>query len=189
MRISMCIQLWVTMAKRWAILGRNIENRACEYRYFDPIEFGDEGFVDGATGANNPVSKLWTEAGAIWRQGSNWQLHEKIQCLVSVGTGMPSLEPFGDDPVTIGLSLLAIATETQKTVEQFQRDRSHLDEQRRLFRFNVMQGLEKVGLEDISKRKAIIAATRKYLESQTAFKELKYCSKNLAERGCASQFA
>lgn len=30
--------------------------------FFDDITIAGEGFVDGATGANNPIFKLWTEA-------------------------------------------------------------------------------------------------------------------------------
>ena len=82
--------------------------------FFDPTTIGDfgEGFVDGAIGANNPVYEVWNEAQDIWPLGS---LEERVQCLVSIGTGVPSLKPFTDDLVSVGRSLLAIATEMQKT--------------------------------------------------------------------------
>jgi predicted acylesterase/phospholipase RssA len=69
--------------------------------FFDPITIGDfrQGFVDGATGANNPVYELWNEAQDIWPSKS---LEDKIKCLVSIGTGVPSLTPFRADPIGIG---------------------------------------------------------------------------------------
>ena len=155
--------------------------------FFDPITIGDFGecFVDGATGANNPVYEVWNEAQDIWPSGS---LEERVQCLVSIGTGMPSLKPFTDDLVGIGQSLLAIATETEKTAERFSRDKSTLDDGGHYYRFNVIQGLEDVGLEQLTRKNVIIAATDRYLESQAVFKRIKACGNSLAERQCTSGF-
>jgi len=41
--------------------------------FFNPITIGTESFVDGATGANNPINELWTELtifGIMDRAGS-----------------------------------------------------------------------------------------------------------------------
>lgn len=156
--------------------------------FFDPITIGDfgEGFVDGATGANNPVYEVWNEAQDMWPLGS---LEERVQCLVSIGTGVPSLRPFTDDLVSVGQSLLAIATETEKTAERFNRDKSALDDKGCYYRFNVLQGLEDIGLEDSTRKNAIIAATDRYVESQAVFKQMKACGNNLAERQCTSSSA
>ena len=153
--------------------------------FFDPITIGDFGkcFVDGATGANNPVYEVWNEAQDIWPSGS---LEERIQCLVSIGTGMPSLKPFTDDLVSIGHSLLVIATETEKTAERFNRDKSALDDKGRNYRFNVLRGLENIGLEESTRKNVIVAATDRYLESQTVFKQIKACGNCLAQRQCMS---
>jgi hypothetical protein len=151
--------------------------------FFDPITIGDfeESFVDGATGANNPVYEVWNEAQDIWPSGS---LEDKIKCLVSIGTGVPSLTPFKDDLIGIGQSLLAIATETEKTAERFSRDKSRLDDTRRYYRFNVLRGLEDIGLEDSKRRNAIIAATDRYIESQAVFKQMKACANSMSGREC-----
>jgi hypothetical protein len=151
--------------------------------FFDPITIGDfkEGFVDGATGANNPVYEAWNEAQDIWPSGS---LEDQIKCLVSIGTGVPSLTPFKDDLVSIGQSLLAIATETEKTAERFCRDKSRLDDMGRYYRFNVLRGLEGVGLEDSKRKNIIIAATDRYIESQVVFKQMKACADNMSGREC-----
>jgi len=150
---------------------------------FDPITIGDfqEGFMDGATGANNPVYELWNEAQDIWPSIS---LEDKVNCLVSIGTGVPSLKPFGDDLVGIGQSLLTIATETEKIAERFCRDKARLDNEGRYYRFNVIKGLEDIGLEDSSRKNAIIAATDRYVGSQAVFKQMSSCRKSLAERAC-----
>lgn len=64
--------------------------------FFDPIAIGGYGeeFVGGATGANNPVVELWNQAQLMWGPES---LEGKVQCLVSVGTGIPLLKTFRDD--------------------------------------------------------------------------------------------
>ncbi|MCJ1388247.1 hypothetical protein MMC18_001092 [Xylographa bjoerkii] len=144
--------------------------------FFDSITFGNDTFIDGAIGANNPIMKLWTEAGDIWSRGSRRQLNEQIQCLISVGTGVPSLKSFGDDLLEIGKTLIAIATQTEATAEQFQQDHADLDVGKRLFRFNVLQGLEAIGLEDAGKKDAVIVATRRYLSLQTIFRRKKLLS-------------
>ena len=100
---------------------------------------------------------------------------------------MPS--PFGDNLLDIGQSLLAIATETEKTAERFCRDKSQLDDEGRYFRFNVLKGLEDISLEDSTQKNAIMAVTSRYVESQAVFKLMKACRNNLTERECASTFA
>ncbi|KAH8885860.1 FabD/lysophospholipase-like protein [Thozetella sp. PMI_491] len=145
--------------------------------FFDPIAIGpcDEEFVDGALGANNPVNELWNQAQDAW--GS--QLQGRLKCLVSIGTGVPALQPVRDDVLKIWATLKDLATETEKTAEQFRRDKSSLDDEGRYYRFNVDRGLEDIGLEESKKKKEITAATRRYIESQAVFKQMKACANNL----------
>jgi hypothetical protein len=139
--------------------------------FFDPIAIGryDEEFVDGAAGANNPVWEVWNQAQLLWGPQS---LEGKIKCLVSIGTGIPSLKPFRDDILNIEKTLVSIATETEQTAERFRRDKVYLDDSGRYYRFNVDRGLEEVGLEESKKRKEIAAATRRYIGSQGVFKQM-----------------
>jgi hypothetical protein len=112
-------------------------------------------------------------------------LEGKVQCLVSIGTGVPSLTPFQDDIFHVGETLVAIATETEQTAERFRRDKSYLDNSGRYFRFNVLRGLEDIGLEESKKKKKeIAAATRRYVGSQEVFKQMQACAGNLAGREC-----
>ena len=153
--------------------------------FFDPIAIGPYGeeFVDGATGANNPVWEVWNQAQLMWGPEP---VESRIKCLVSIGTGVPSLKPFRDDVFHIGKSLLAIATETEQTAERFRRHKSHLDDSGRYYRFNVDRGLEEIGLEESKKRKEIAAATRRYVGSQGVFKQIQACADNMAGRECQS---
>jgi predicted acylesterase/phospholipase RssA len=59
--------------------------------FFDPIAVGrfSEDFVDGATGANNPVREMWDQAQLVWGPEP---LKGEVKCLVSIGTGVPSLK-------------------------------------------------------------------------------------------------
>jgi predicted acylesterase/phospholipase RssA len=149
--------------------------------FFDPIAIGryEEEFVDGATGANNPVWELWNQAQLIWGPEP---LESRIKCLVSIGTGVPSIKPFKDDVLHIGKTLIAIATETEQTAQRFRRDKTHLDDTGRYYRFNVASGLESIGLEESKKRKEIAAATRRYVGSQEVLKQMQTCAEKMARR-------
>jgi hypothetical protein len=151
--------------------------------FFDPIavgRFGEE-FVDGATGANNPVREVWDQAQLAWGPEP---LEGRVKCLVSIGTGVLSLKAFEDDGLHIGKTLLAIATETAHTAERFRRERALLDNTGRYYRFNVMRGLEDIGLEEAKKVKEMAAATRRYIGSQEVHKQMQACAGNIAGREC-----
>ncbi len=80
---------------------------------------------------------------------------------MSIGTGVPALKPVRDDVLGIWATLKDLATETEKTAQQFHRDKSYLDDGGRYYRFNVDRGLEEIGLEESKKKKEIAAATRR----------------------------
>lgn len=158
--------------------------------FFDPISINmgtyKEDFLDGATGANNPVNELWNEAKDAWEFEP---LEQNLNCLISIGTGVPSVEPFRTSFLEIGQTLVRKATETEQTAESFQRTHSELDENDRYFRFNVRNGLEHIGLEDSSQRNAIMTLTERYVQSQDVFKLMKRGGKCLANRECALLYA
>lgn len=144
--------------------------------YFNPIAIGpyNEEFIDGALGENNPVYAMWNEAQDLWGPD---ELLEKLGCLISIGTGVPTLKSFRDDVLHIGKSLVDLAVETEKTAEQFRRDKATIDDQGRYYRFNVNRGLDDVGLEESEKTKEIAAATSLYLTSQDVYKQMEQCAK------------
>ena len=151
--------------------------------FFDPIAIGryEEEFMDGATGANNPVWQVWDQAQLMW---GLQPLEGRIKCLVSIGTGVPSLKPFQDNVFHIGQTLILIATETEQTAEKFRRDKMHLDNTGQYYRFNVIRRLEEIGLEESKKRKEIAAATWGYVGSQDVLKRMQMCADNMAGREC-----
>ncbi|KAG9245377.1 acyl transferase/acyl hydrolase/lysophospholipase, partial [Calycina marina] len=115
--------------------------------FFDPISIGPnhEGFVDGTTGAINPVWEIWSQAQLVF--WSKW-LEGKIKFLVSINTGVPPLKPFGDDTFHIWKTLISISAETEQMAEKFRRDKAQLNDIGRYYRLSVSQGLEEVGLEE-----------------------------------------
>ncbi|KAI4940892.1 hypothetical protein J4E91_011149 [Alternaria rosae] len=149
--------------------------------FFDPIAVGrySEQFVDGATGANNPVREVWDQAQLAWGPEP---LEGRVKCLVSIGTGVPSLKAFKDDVFNIGQTLAAIATETEQTAEQFRRERGLLDSTGRYYRFNVVRGLEDIRLEEAKKVKEMAAATRRYISSQEVHQQMQACAGSIAGR-------
>ncbi|KAH7472064.1 hypothetical protein FOMA001_g13577 [Fusarium oxysporum f. sp. matthiolae] len=149
--------------------------------FFDPIAIGPYGeeFVDGALGANNPVYALWTQAQRVWGDD---RLRASLQCLVSIGTGVPAQRAVRDDVLGIRATLTSLATETEKTAEQFRRDKADLDNEGRYYRFNVSHGLEDVGLAESTKQREIAAATGKYVASQDVFRQMKACASGLARK-------
>jgi predicted acylesterase/phospholipase RssA len=151
--------------------------------FFDPITFGDETFVDGAIGANNPIQYLWTEAGDVYDiQDSPLEGH--IKCIVSIGTGIPSLKPFGPGLKQVGEALSAIATDTEVKADLFRKDHTRLFKSDKAFRFNVLRGLEGVGLEEAHMLGEIKAATRAYVQTEEVHVQIKACAMNLQEREC-----
>ena len=133
--------------------------------FFDPIKIGEFGetYVDGATGFNNPVEKVLEESRAIWPN-----LSERLQCIVSVGTGQPSQSAFGKNLKEVAKTLIRIATETENTAKNFQINHAPSlggHGHKTYFRFNVTTGLEKVGLEAYEQKAQIAASTKVYLET------------------------
>lgn len=151
--------------------------------FFESIAIGryEEDFVDGATGASNPVWEVWNQAQLMWGPEP---IEDRIQCLVSIGTGRPSLTAFRDDVTHIHTTLAAIATETEQTAETFRQHKTHLDHAGQYYRFNVTNGLEDIGLEESKKKKEIAAATRRYIKSQEVYRQMQACANNVAGREC-----
>ncbi|KIV86105.1 hypothetical protein PV11_01740 [Exophiala sideris] len=155
--------------------------------FFDPISIGRYGeeFVDGATGANNPVWELWNQAQAVYGPEP---LEDSLACLVSIGTGVPFLTAFRDDVLHIHKTLIAMSTETEQTAERFRRSKVGLDKENRYHRFNVSRGLEGVGLEESKKRKEIAAATRRYIASQEVVKQMEMCAGSVSRKHISHKY-
>lgn len=130
--------------------------------FFDPIQIGRQIFVDGATGMNNPVEQVFEEALSIWPDAIQ---NSRIQCLVSIGTGIPDLKKFGDNLKQVAETLKKISTETEKTEERFYKTHEFLGLKNKYFRFNVDKGLTDVGIDDDDKIAEIECSAEEYLRN------------------------
>ena len=136
--------------------------------FFDPISIGPfrETFVDGATGVNNPVEEAYQEARLLWPG-------RDIECLISLGTGDQGVQAFGtSNMVAIVETLKRISTETAETAEQFQKTVLERSLQGKYYRFNVIHGLESIGLEEYQQQPRIAAATKGYLSETEIFHKI-----------------
>ncbi|KAG9513283.1 phospholipase, patatin family protein, partial [Aureobasidium melanogenum] len=148
--------------------------------FFDPIDIGKKKFLDGGTGDNNPVRHIWNEAKDLLP--GDELLSDNLGCLVSIGTGQPAYRPFGESVVGIGKTLLAIATETETTANQFHREQSILFEKKVCFRFNVPRGLGNIELDEIEQLAAIESMTDAYLQTEAVQGDIRMCVQQLGER-------
>jgi hypothetical protein len=127
------------------------------------VRFGNppENYVDGGLTYNNPVRALFDESKRIWNASSG----RKIGCIISIGTGVPSLTPTGDRGKQILESLAAIALDTQKTADEIADEMEHLSNSEDLtyIRLNVDQGLQDIGLEEWKEFDKLTGATNVYL--------------------------
>ncbi|KAL9137486.1 MAG: hypothetical protein Q9175_001311 [Cornicularia normoerica] len=146
--------------------------------YFPPIRFGNPpaNYVDGGFNYNNPIRSLYDEARYVWGKS-----HREIKCIVSIGTGIPSLKATGDTGKQILKSVVAIATDTQTTADGFADEMEHLAENAKIdyFRLNVDRGLEKMKLEEWKDFDTLTGATSYYLNSHKA--DLDRCANALLD--------
>ena len=126
--------------------------------FFDPIQIGRQKFVDGATGFNNPVEVVLEETLSVWPDAVS-----RIQCLVSIGTGIGDMKDFGDNMKEVIETLKAIATETETTEKRFFNNHAALGIGDRYFRFNVDRGMSGIGLDEHKKMDKIEAGAELYL--------------------------
>jgi predicted acylesterase/phospholipase RssA len=151
--------------------------------FFEPITIGDETFCDGATGVNNPVWRMFDEAGDVFSDRQSLK-DEDIRCIVSIGTGVRPFTSFGPAVDDVARGLKDIATESEETADSFQRNKSWLLDSKRAFRFNVSPGLENVSLEEHEKFGDIKTVTRHYVQTPLVHDQIKHCVKSLTQRVC-----
>lgn len=147
--------------------------------FFKPVIIQGQSFVDGATAYNNPVEEVLEEAEQIW-DARDLQFDK----FLSIGTGRPSLKPFGKNLAEVAKTLIRISTETEKAAERFEKIAVRYKGLTGLyFRFN-SHGLESVGLEDKESVGVITAATNAYLNEHDTLIKLNILS---AQNICMSK--
>jgi len=126
--------------------------------FFDSIKVGRQEYVDGAVGFNNPVEVVLSEAREIWPG-----CEPTIQCLASLGTGVPAPKSFGDNLYEVSKTLMRMATETETTQERFLKTHGMTWLDGRYFRFNVPGGLGDIQLYEHERLGETEAVTAAYL--------------------------
>jgi hypothetical protein len=148
--------------------------------YFESAIIGNRQFVDGAFGANNPVEEVEEEAADIWCTTSR-DLKPLVKCFLSVGTGCPLAIPMDDGMIKfLSKTLVRMATKPESTERRFMARWSSELRQKRIFRFNVDQGLQGVHMTEYQKRSLIESATQDYLHHSTQKDRIRECILNLA---------
>ncbi|CAK7204876.1 hypothetical protein SEUCBS139899_007638 [Sporothrix eucalyptigena] len=99
-------------------------------------------------------------------------------CLVSIGSGSLGVEPVLDENSLLAM-LRRISLQTDQTAETFQRNNATLRAEGRYYRFNVTHGLERIGIEESSRRREVAAAARNYISSDTVFEMITKCVQSL----------
>lgn len=148
--------------------------------FFDPITIGLHDYVDGATGKNNPVEEVLHEALSIWPDALS-----RIQCIVSIGTGLHGPRDFGDNLINVLATLKNISTETEATEARFDKLQRLVGLSGKYFRFNVDKGLEAVRLDEHAKIAEIQAAVSAYLKGEKVVDSAKKLAQTSDRRSAA----
>ncbi|KAL4780313.1 acyl transferase/acyl hydrolase/lysophospholipase [Aspergillus varians] len=152
---------------------------------FDPITLGPSRrrFVDSSAQANNPIREVWIEAKNVWRLTT---LETQLRCLVSIGTGLPTIKRatksggmFGFSAKTVEATIVDPEVETNKFIQEH----SELDDDGRLFRFDVPNGLAEIELDAVAEMETIVDATQDYLAKELVYKQVRRCGKALGRPG------
>ena len=141
--------------------------------YFDPIQFGSPPgkYCDGGLRNNNPINQAFWETHAIWGTDAD------IQCIVSIGTGSPSVTSIGIFGHQIAGACIKIANETEQTATDFYRNyKDQYPMNQSYFRFNVPHGLEEIQLDEWQHIGLIDACTRTYVNEPLISESLEKCA-------------
>ena len=125
---------------------------------------------------NNPVRSLYDEAKHVWGKS-----RREIKSIISIGTGVPPLRSTGHTGKQILKWVVAIATDTQSTADEFADEMEHLAEDAPIdyHRWNVDHGLEDMELEEWKDFDTLTGATSYYLNNHKA--DLDRCAKSLLD--------
>lgn len=144
---------------------------------FDPVSIGanTRTFQDSTPDVNNPMREVWIEARGQWRSGS---LESQLRCMVSIGTGVPSIKRLGKGMFGLSRSkheVIDAETETNR----FLKEHTDLDDDHRLFRFDVPNGLADIKADGIDEIETVVEATEDYLGKELMYKQVRRCGRAL----------
>lgn len=154
--------------------------------FFEPVEIKGENYSDGGLRRNNPVREVWFQACEVWGL-SELQLSRSLKCFISIGTGVPKFPENTKNRVQrICKLLLKIANDTEDTAEQFVREKTELRQAGQYYRFNVIRGLQGIGLDEATALARIEASTWNYTNTDDVKVSAKACADALVGKICTS---
>lgn len=142
--------------------------------FFESIVIDGEIFADGGVGWNNPSEEAIAEARQVWP-------NRRIGCFVSLGTGLEDAIQLGDKHASLAKSLLMkglprqafrieVAEYCVECITSCERIHRRLAEDGEgygldgsYFRFNVPQGMSKIGLGEWEKIGDMITLAKNYM--------------------------
>lgn len=108
-----------------------------------------------------------------------------MKCFVSVGAGDAGTKPITEGPWEfMSDTIAALASQTEAAAEFFVQKHRYLCDSKRYFRFNVHQGLERVGLKEYEREAEITAATIAFIRSLAVESVIRDCALNLKSKQC-----
>ena len=110
---------------------------------------------------------------------SSVDFNSLVKCWLTVGTGVQENLTFDNNAYKLMKRLPSFITETETTHRRFQDNWRREWREGRVFRFQVSQGLQNVGLDSYKKEGHIVAATAQYLEETIQQTNLRTCVENL----------
>ncbi|KAB8068953.1 acyl transferase/acyl hydrolase/lysophospholipase [Aspergillus leporis] len=145
---------------------------------FESVRIGPSGrrFHDSTVEANNPMREVWVEARGVWPSGS---LENQLKCMVSIGTGEPSIKRSRRRFFGLVKAVDGDAVDPEIDTNRFIQEHTELDDENRLFRFDVPNGLAEIDLEEVDELETIAEATQDYLEKELVYKQVRRCGRAL----------
>ena len=110
-----------------------------------------------------------------------WPNDERL--IISVGTGSapgPDLTRNLEDLAEV---LRRIVTDSESEQTRFRRRNEKMVDEGRLFRFNVSQGLDTVGIEEYKATEEVEAHTSTYLRMPDTAREIRRCAASMKQTG------
>jgi hypothetical protein len=156
--------------------------------FFDPVSIGNRQYMDSSLVSGNPVDQVEEEAVNIWAPNTG-DLKPLINCFVSIGTGIIGKKAL-EDSVTKTLhaslmaSKMAMTADVESTAENFTRRWAKQHDLKRYFRFNVIHGLQDVGLAEYKEQGLIEVATYEYLQNLAVRYPVRDCVRSLQQKQC-----
>lgn len=140
--------------------------------FFEPITVNGSVYSDGGLIFNNPVQQVHGEASEMFPG--------RTQLLISLGTGTGKDTKFDPSLLSVAHQLAQIATETERTADEFyRRDDARAAKAGLYFRFNV-PGLGVIGLEESERLNDIKSLTEKYIDNSEVGQKVLSCTEQLS---------